>query len=102
DFTVDAGTCVPARSDEFDGSSLDTNRWTTVRTPAGLEVEVKDGKLVVPVAQGDIHQANQGPISFVGQPVPEGDGDWEIETLVDISHTSHWQHAGLKIWADDD
>ena len=87
-------------SDEFDGTELNGARWPTVRMPDGFEASVEGGQLVLPVAHGDINEAVPGPISYVAQPVP--DGEWEVTTKVTMDHSSHWQHGGLMIHLDDD
>jgi len=101
-FTPDEMECSTSPcvySDEFDGFEIH-DRWEIVRTPDGLDARVEDGYLVLPVAHGDIHENNQGPISFVGQPIP--DGPFEVTTAVTMNHTRQWQHAGITIWKDDD
>ncbi|WP_380166687.1 ThuA domain-containing protein [Jannaschia sp. R86511] len=92
--------CVGTNGDTFDGDTLDTDRWTTVRQADGLPVSVSDGALRLPVPQGDIDGGNTGPISFVGQPA--ADGEWEATTTLTLPHTRHWQHAGLMLHASDD
>ncbi len=92
--------CVTGSADTFDGDTLDTDRWTTVRQAPGLPVTVSDGALRLPVPQGDIDGANTGPISFVGQAAP--DGDWQATTKLTLAHTREWQHGGLMLHASDD
>ncbi|WP_265521974.1 ThuA domain-containing protein [Oerskovia flava] len=91
--------CLAPRSDEFDGDEVDS-RWTVVREGDGQPITVEDGNAVLPVVQGDINEGEPGPISYLGQPVP--DGEWTIETLIDVPLTRHWQHAGLLVHATDD
>ncbi|MGH2945489.1 MAG: ThuA domain-containing protein, partial [Solirubrobacteraceae bacterium] len=95
-----APTCTGALSDEFDGGELDDSRWTVVRGASGDMPSVSGGALVMPVTNGDINEGQPGPISYVGQPVP--DGDWEVTTQVTIDHDNEWQHAGLMQLVDDD
>ena len=97
-FSVELPGCL--HSDEFDGTELNGARWPTVRMPDGFEASVEGGQLVLPVAHGDINEAVPGPISYVAQPVP--DGEWEVTTKVTMDHSSHWQHGGLMIHLDDD
>ncbi|SDT39895.1 Glucose/arabinose dehydrogenase, beta-propeller fold [Jiangella sp. DSM 45060] len=92
--------CLMTGSDQFDGSELNARRWTTVRGADGLPVSVADGGLVLPVTNGDINEAVEGPISYVGQPTR--DGEWTVETAVSVEHTREWQHAGLLMHGTDD
>src|SRR5690625_1868313 len=92
--------CEVPMSDEFDGDELDTNRWSTVRAADGEPVTVADGALHLPVTAGDIDGANTGPISYVGQPMPEG--VWEAEAQVTLEHERHWQFGGLMMHSTDD
>ena len=66
---------------------------------ADVSVTVADGALRLPVTQGDIDGSNTGPISYAGQPVP--DGDWQIETKITLDPDNEWQHAGLAQIVDD-
>ena len=92
--------CVVQGTDAFDGSSVDRTRWTTVRNGQDLPVRIADGKLVLPVTNGDINEASAGPISYVGQPVRTG--AWTVTTSVSLAHTREWQHAGMLVHAGDD
>ncbi|WP_291415636.1 ThuA domain-containing protein [Actinophytocola sp.] len=92
--------CAIQGSDSFDGEALNTTRWATVRNAPDLPVRVADGKLVLPVTNGDINEGAAGPISYVGQPVRPG--AWTADTQVSIAHTREWQHAGLLVHGGDD
>jgi cytochrome c len=91
--------CVIRGSDAFDGTSLNTTRWTTVRHAPDLPVRVENGGLVLPVTNGDINEGAIGPISYAGQPVRPG--AWTIETKVSIPHSRQWQHTGLLMHGSD-
>jgi glucose/arabinose dehydrogenase/PKD repeat protein/type 1 glutamine amidotransferase len=91
--------CVKAGSDEFEGTALNTGLWTTVRQAQNLPIKVENGALKLPVTQGDIDGTNTGPISFVGQPAPQG--AWEVTTKVSLEHNRQWQHVGLMLHQDD-
>ncbi|KRD47598.1 hypothetical protein ASE27_04745 [Oerskovia sp. Root918] len=91
--------CAAQKSDEFDAPSINTGRWTVVRTAPGKSITVVDGKAVLPVVQGDINEAVPGPISYLGQPAPAG--AWEIQTKVEVPLARHWQHAGLLVHVND-
>ncbi|WP_299275596.1 ThuA domain-containing protein, partial [uncultured Georgenia sp.] len=92
--------CEGPMSDEFDGDRLDTRRWTTVRSAEGAPVTVGDGALHLPVTAADIDGGNTGPISYVGQPMPEG--PWQADAKVTLDHERHWQFTGLMMHAGDD
>ncbi|PZG24396.1 PKD domain-containing protein [Micromonospora craterilacus] len=91
--------CAIRGSDNFDGDTLNTTRWTTVRNAPNLPVRVTNGGLVLPVTNGDINEANVGPISYVGQRARTG--PWTITTKVTIPHDREWQHAGLLMHGSD-
>ncbi|MEV0807246.1 ThuA domain-containing protein [Micromonospora sp. NPDC050200] len=91
--------CAIRGSDNFDGDTLNTNRWTTVRNAPNLPVRVTSGGLVLPVTNGDINEGATGPISYVGQRARTG--PWTITTKVTIPHNREWQHAGLLMHGTD-
>jgi cytochrome c len=91
-----APACAPLKSDEFDGSAVDTARWTTVRGDA----TVGGGSLSLPVTNGDIDGANQGAISYLGQAAPTG--AWTATTKLTLEQDNEWQYAGLLLHVDDD
>ena len=47
----------PVRSDEFDGTALDLNRWTVLRPDAANPLSVSDGNLNLPIANGSMYGA---------------------------------------------
>ena len=93
--------CTPLRSDDFNGGSLSSAKWTFRHptTPASGEnaPEVVDGKLRLRAVQGELPDGN---ISFVGQPLPPGD-HWTVTTKLDFNPNAGWQHAGLMLYADN-
>ncbi|RIJ70805.1 DUF1349 domain-containing protein, partial [Nakamurella silvestris] len=93
-------SCVGLRSDEFDGTSVDTGRWTVVRNADGKPITVVGGKAVLPITTKDINEAETGPISYLGQPAPTG--AWEAVTKLDLTHGTHWQYGGLLLHSNDD
>jgi glucose/arabinose dehydrogenase/PKD repeat protein/type 1 glutamine amidotransferase len=94
-----APSCLVQGTDSFDGSALNRTRWSTVRAANGLPARVEDGKLVLPVTNGDINEAATGPISYVGQRTRSG--EWTATTTVSIPHSREWQHAGLLVHGSD-
>ena len=90
-----APACAPSKSDEFDGTAVDTARWTTVRgTPT-----VSGGSAVLPITNGDIDGANAGAISYLGQAAPAE--PWTATTKVTLVQDNEWQYAGLLLHVDD-
>ena len=69
----------PVRSDEFDGTSLDTGRWTVLRPDAANPFSVSGGYLNLPIANGSMYRAGTTAKNLVVQAVPERrvDGDGE-------------------------
>jgi PKD repeat protein/glucose/arabinose dehydrogenase len=103
------GECVP-RSDEFDGSELETERWSFRHptTPASGEgaPSVAGGNLVLPLGESEIDTGSTGPIGYLGQPLPPG-GDWEVVTEVsapiagDDGAPVPWSQVGLMLYQND-
>ncbi|MDP3893378.1 DUF1349 domain-containing protein, partial [Nocardioides sp.] len=90
--------CPGPLSDEFGGDEL-ASKWSVRQAPA-TPITVADGALQLPVTAGDINEGSTGPISFVGQPTP--DGEWEASARITLDHVSHWQWAGLLVHQSDD
>ncbi|UDF12431.1 ThuA domain-containing protein [Antiquaquibacter oligotrophicus] len=101
-ITVDAqeiGECFLGRSDGFDGTMLDSDRWdSNVRVDQTLVVE--DGTLKIPAAVGDLYQ-NSTPVSpnLVLQDMPTG--AWTMDTKVTFPARIGYQQAGLLVYAND-
>ncbi|NYF11696.1 glucose/arabinose dehydrogenase/regulation of enolase protein 1 (concanavalin A-like superfamily)/putative cell wall-binding protein [Leifsonia sp. AK011] len=94
------GQCFLGRSDGFDDTMLDTDRWdSNVRTNQNLVVS--DGALKIPAAIGDLYQ-NSTPVSpnLVLQDAPAG--AWTMDTKVTIPARIGYQQAGLLVYANDD
>ena len=50
----------PVRSDEFDGTALDLNRWTVERPDTANPFSVSDGNLNLPIANGlDVRRGHE-------------------------------------------
>ncbi|PYF96281.1 PKD domain-containing protein, partial [Georgenia satyanarayanai] len=86
--------------DEFDGAVLDGCRWDIVR-PDPDHMRVVDGQLELDATTGDIYVGDNGtPSNFVLQDV---EGDWTVETVVDVSETTQqYEQGGLMVHVDDD
>ncbi|WP_407317137.1 ThuA domain-containing protein [Isoptericola halotolerans] len=99
--TPDDTAVAPGPDDEFEGDQLDGCRWAVVREdPTGYRVG--DGSLEIDTTATDIYGAdNTGTPNIVVQDQP--DGDWTVETKVDVSDLDQrWQQAGLIAYVDDD
>ncbi|WP_161490306.1 ThuA domain-containing protein [Agromyces aureus] len=84
-------------TDEFDGPAM-APTWD-LRSATGSAITQSGGTLSLPVAGGDINEAGTGPVSFASKPLPAG--AWEATTKITLSHTSHWQWAGLVVHQND-
>lgn len=92
-------TCVTGPlSDDFNTGGV-RPKWALRNDPA-RPITQSGGALNLPVTTGDINEANTGPVSYAGQPVPAG--DWTATATIDLAHTSHWQWAGLVVHKNDD
>ena len=96
------GDCGCA-GDEFDGSSLDTTRWSNIVREDNSLYNVSNGALNVTTTNGDIY-TNSDPAPtrnfFLQTPANE---DWVIETRVDAGELSGgYEQAGLLAYVDDD
>jgi PKD repeat protein len=91
-----APACAPLKSDEFEGTAVNAERWTTARgTPT-----VGGGNVTLPITNGNIDGANAGVISYLGQAAPAG--AWTATTKVTLEQDNEWQYAGLLLHVDDD
>ena len=93
-----APSCLGAKSDEFDGSSLDSTRWTVIRPDGNLTVS--DGAVHIPTAPADLYQTTNNAPNVVVQAMPEG--PWEVTTKVTGAMYTAYQQAGLIVYGDDD
>jgi cytochrome c len=91
----------PARSDEFDGTALDTDRWTVLRPDAAHPFSVADGKLALPVPNGSMYAGGTSAKNVIVQPTP--DGEWSVTAKITAEGLAeNYQQAGLRVWSDDD
>src|SRR5690606_16830158 len=83
DRSVECGEPPTCLSDEFDGSGLDTERWSflhpTTPTNGDGAPSVADGDLVLPLGANSLNDVREGPIALVGQPLPDGDFTMEAQ-----------------------
>jgi len=99
-ITPDDTAVSSGPDDEFDGTSLNSCRWT-VDNEDVTGYRVADGSLEIDTSPLDIYGADTGAKNFVLQPAPSG--DWVVETKVDGSaFDRQFQQGGLIVRADDD
>ncbi|MFI7062252.1 ThuA domain-containing protein [Kribbella sp. NPDC050124] len=102
-ITVDSPSlpaCLTGRSDGFDGTALDAERWSAV-VRGNQELAVADGKLSIPLTATDIYgTGNSGTPNVVLQPLPSG--PWQATTKVTLPARLAYQQAGLIVYGDDD
>jgi regulation of enolase protein 1 (concanavalin A-like superfamily) len=93
-------TCLTGRSDGFEGTALDTARWSSV-VRGNQELSVSDGNLNIPLTATDIYgTGNTGTPNLVLQPLPAG--AWSATTKLTLPARLAYQQAGLLIYGDDD
>jgi hypothetical protein len=105
-------TACPVHSDEFDGLSLDTDRWsfrhpTTPAAGAGAP-SVVGGELVLPLGAFSLDLTRPGPVAIIGQPLPEEDFTLEAKISAPGLNTSNggggsaYAQVGFKVFQSDD
>ena len=88
-----------AKSDEFNGTGLDLNRWTVRRSLNNISVT--DGELVLPIDNGSIYQGGTSAGNIITQPTPSG--VWTVTAKVRVAELNqNYQQAGLRVYSDDD
>ncbi|WP_084038056.1 ThuA domain-containing protein [Demequina sp. NBRC 110053] len=90
---------VVSPNDEFEGDALDDCRWTIINED-DTAYRVTGGNLEIDTSSADIYEGGSGVTNFVVQDL---EGDWTVETAVDVSTIDRqYQQAGLIALADDD
>ncbi|UDF12423.1 cell wall-binding repeat-containing protein [Antiquaquibacter oligotrophicus] len=99
--TPDEAAGAPGPDDEFDGTELETCRWTVVNEDTEL-YGVADGALRIQTTPTDFYQANNTAVpNLILQPQP-GD-DWVVETKVDGAQLNQqYQQGGIILYGDED
>ncbi|GIJ39224.1 ThuA domain-containing protein [Micromonospora andamanensis] len=92
-------SCLGARSDNFDGDTLNRDRWSSVVRENQL-LSVSDGTLRLPTEAGDLYGSRNDATNLVLQPAPTG--AWQATTKVTVPVTATYQQAGLIVYGDDD
>ncbi len=92
-------SCLGGRSDDFSGTSLSRDRWSTIVRENQM-YSVADGNLLLPTAVGDLYAGRNDATNLVLQPVPGA--VWQATTKVSLVTTANYQQAGILIYGDDD
>ena len=102
--TIQATDCPaapPSPDDEFDGTELNTCRWSEIvrDNPAGRAVD--GGALAIDTGNNtDMYGGNTNAENVVLQPAP--DGGWEATTKVDIALAEKtYEQAALMVYGSD-
>lgn len=101
-------TCDPIASDEFSGAELDTERWSFTHPTTPGAPQVEDGELVLPPGSFSLDNARGGPVTVLGQPLPEGEFTAIAKfTAPDLNTSdggagSAYAQVGFKLYQGDD
>ena len=90
-------TCLDPRSDVFDGTSLDKDRWSAIQRENTELYTVAGGRLNLQTGPGEVQAgdaAGEAP-NLILQPAP--DGSWQATTKVSIPTDTAGQQAGLAV-----
>jgi len=102
--TVDIRAYTPvvacAGDDDFLGTSLDTDRWSTVVRRNDEFLSVAGGALNIDAQKQDIHGGDQGLPNIVLQDLPAV-GPWTATARVTWNPTVNYQNAGLMVYLND-
>ena len=95
--------CGVARSDEFDGTALDQQRWDVIRDAGNYTVE--NGQLELPIMAGGIYGNTEDATpadaakNVVVQSAPTG--EWTATAKVTAEVSEQFHQAGLRLYSDD-
>ncbi len=96
-----SGECPQnVKSDEFEGDSLDTNRWQIIRPDNTRPPTVSGGNLNFPIDNGSIYGPGTTARNIIVQPLPDGDVEVTAKITTDPL-TDNYQQAGLRVYQDD-
>ncbi|MDA0137112.1 ThuA domain-containing protein [Solirubrobacter sp. CPCC 204708] len=95
----------PSYDDQFDGATLDKERWNAIVRDTPAEYSLAGGKLNYTLSAGDIYtgDTNPPPNNFLLQDASHADEDWVIETKVDgYTFDGGYAQGGLLAYQDGD
>ena len=106
-FTLETegGPAGPSFDDEFDGASLDKDRWNAIVRDTPAEYEVAGGEFTITTSQGDIYtgDTNPPPNNFILQDAAHAGTDWTIETRINrASIIGEYAQGGLIAYVNGD
>ena len=74
---------IPASSDEFEGTSLDTTQWSWIREPAASTYGVSDGTFRFDMQKADLHGGSNNA-SVLVQDAPSGEWILDVRMKHDV------------------
>ncbi|WP_225566931.1 ThuA domain-containing protein [Isoptericola luteus] len=97
--TTPPPVCLSGRSDGFDGTDLDPDRWTVL--DRDQQLRVADGHLTVPATPADFYGTDNTTVpNLVLQDLP--DGPFTATARLTIEADAQYQQAGLLIYDGPD
>ena len=99
------GPSGPSFDDEFDGASLDKDRWNAIVRDTPAEYEVAGGEFTITTSQGDIYTGDTTPPpnNFILQDAAHAGTDWTIETKIPrATIIGEYAQGGLIAYVDGD
>ncbi|WP_246850573.1 family 16 glycoside hydrolase [Nocardioides xinjiangensis] len=88
---------VPSADDEFDGTTLDTCRWSTILNKTSTGVAVAGGQLRINAQAGDLSGGAVDAKNMVLQNAP-AEGPWAATTQLTMTGTDDYLQGGLVAW----
>ncbi len=88
---------VPGADDEFDGTTLDTCRWSTILNKTATGVSVADGQLRINAQGGDLSGGAVDAKNMILQPAP-AEGPWAATTQFSMTGADDYLQGGLVAW----
>ena len=88
---------TPGADDEFDGTTLDTCRWSTILNKTATGVAVADGQLRINAQSGDLSGGAVDAKNMVLQPAP-AEGPWAATTQFSMTGADDYLQGGLVAW----
>jgi PKD repeat protein/glucose/arabinose dehydrogenase len=98
------GTGGPSRDDQFDGSSLDKERWNAIVRENPAAYSVAGGELTITTEPGDIYTGDTTPPpnNFILQSSGHAGEDWVLETKLSGTIDGGYAQGGLLAYVNGD